>query len=333
VQKAPPFDLTKFSVDDIYYGIRKRLSEIDEANRAIMKEMGPLSFEGDFHFGPIPPYIPKEIPVAPRLAYGLLNTFLEVLRLLTTFGPLESGFLRMIMSIATGIFEIARGEWRDGVLSFMGVFSSFMVYAGTIGKTFRLVYGFINPQLQNQLEDTLFASGKSLFIGIWLWALSISAPAHVRKRLEDLRVTVMTAVNDLNGKMGEIEAAAKKRVEGLGIDISFGRIDPGKIPSFDDVQNLTIFLNMPEIICLDVTKKVLEPLMKIPVTRLLVELLGVPVSDEALNKKCAGQATSAVELVQSTLGPQIVSSKGGSKLWSKRRTRRRKRANRRTRKN
>ncbi len=50
------------------------------------------------------------------------------------------------------IYDVSRGEWRDGVLSFLGVFSNNWMFLGIMGKTFRWVYNFLRTACPSRMR-------------------------------------------------------------------------------------------------------------------------------------------------------------------------------------
>lgn len=347
VDQAKPYDPASFSLDEIYYAVKKYLDKLDERNKVLASQIGTIAMikdkKEDYIVGPYPPYMPFPLPISPRIVLPAINTLLESLRLMVSVGPLQSDFLRMVLSITTGIFEVARGEWRNGVLSFLGVFGSWLVYAGTVGKVYRLVYGFISPDIQGRLEDDLFEGGKSLFIGFWLWLFSLTAPQFIRDKMVALHDTLVDQVKAFNEKVGTIEAAAQAQAAPLGLRVNFKRLDPGAVPSFDDIQNIQRLLRLPQIQCLDATREVVAPLLEQPAVRLVLEMIGITTSEKVLKEKCAGiprtfgQAAAdylkpTVAQDQSNEDPQPAQRAGRRRRRTRRRSTKRQTKSRKTRK-
>lgn len=328
VQPAKPLDPQSISIDRTYHSIQDYLKQLDERNRALSQELGPIALikdrATDYMIGPVQPYMPVGIPVSPRLVLPILNTFLETLRLMATFGPLENDFLRMLFSAATAVLEVARGEWRNGVLSALGVFGPWYVYAGTIGKVFRLVYGFVAPDIQDGLEEHMFEAAKSLLVGPWLWLFSLTAPAFIRDQMTKLTETLRTQVENFNGVVADLESAAQTQAAPLGLRVDFKRLDPALVPSFDDIQQIQRLLRAPEVQCLDATQAALAPLAKQAAFRVILELLGVVVDPALLEKKCVGRPRTLKKVVESAAIPSISKQIGGQR---KRTTRRRAKKN------
>lgn len=301
----------KFSIDEIYYTIKNYFAQLDEDNKKLSEQFGALALVNDKKgdFGPYPPYVP--FPISPRIVLPLVNTFLESLRLMVSIGPLQSGFLRVILSISTGIFELARGEWRNAVLSFLGVFGEGMVYVGAIGKVFRLVYGFMDPDIQDRLEDDMFKGGKSVFTGFWLWLFSLTAPALIRGKIVELHNTLKGYVDTYNERMASVKQGLDAQLAPLGLEADFKELDTDAIPSFDDIQSIQRMLHLPQIQCAQETQTLLAPLLTIPPLRLFLELAGITVSKEILEKQCTGVSRSLADALAKTVIPSIVPTKGG----------------------
>ena len=294
------YDPSKFSLDDMYYGTKKYLAELDKKNKAWSMEGGPIAFikkKEDDYIVTIPTTVPIQVPVPPRLMLSAANTFLETLRILTTVGPLESGFLRTITSISTAMFEVFNGNWKNGALSLLGVISPMFVYVGTLGKSFRFIYGFINPTIQDDIEDSLFEGGKSMFIGAWFWLFSVIAPAPIRAEMEKLQNKLMEEMEKFNQQIKAAEKKIQETLKPRGLTMELRRLEPGMIPSFDDIQNIQSILMMKEIQCLDATQEILKSLMEEPVLRFIFELMGIKTSAEKKAKFCDGVPTTLVEAV------------------------------------
>lgn len=328
VNSNTPYDPASFSLDETYYGVKAYLDELDERNKILASQIGPVAMiknkKEDYQFGPFPPYLPAAIPISPRIVLPAINTFLEAMRLMTTFGPLESGFLRTLFSIATAIFEVSRGEWKNGALSFLGVFGSVFVLMGSTGKVFRLVYSFINPDIQDKLEDDIYEGSKSLFSGFWLWLFSLTAPAFLREKMMALHNDLVKQVENYNEKIASLESATDAQAAPLGLKVSFKKIDPGLIPSFDDIQNIQLLLRLPQIQCLDNVQEMIKPLMAEPITRLVFELTGFITDKKLLATKCAGIPRIFGQAVKNSMKPTVTRRIGGAK---KRKTRKQRRKN------
>lgn len=321
-----PVDEHLPSLDDMVANVRSYLATLDEKNKEIAKAIGPVaivnSMTSDIQIGPVIPWMPVPIRIPPRMILPIFNGLLESCRLLVSSNAFDIPVLRKIFSIVLAIYDVSRGEWRDGVLSFLGVFSNNWMFLGMMGKTFRWVYNFISPDLQTRLEDDVFASMKSAFLGGWLWVISLISPDFIRVTVNNLIDTAKKPVEELNKQLEQLSAQATESAKQLGVKIEFPRIPLDKIPSFDDIQNFQAILHQPEIVCSPVFQQALQPAMTVPVLRVFLELLDIPTRPEKFAEFCKGQPASVAEAITKTLTPVIVPVKqegGGSLALPKRR--------------
>lgn len=330
ITKPLPEDL---SLDKAYYAARDYLAAIDEKNREIAQTIGPVAFinemEQDPRVGPFPPYLPVPLIFPSRLILPMLNTVLETCRILVSVYPFRSDILRQILSLVLAVFDVSRGNWRDGVLSLFGLFSTNMMLVGMVGKTARWVYNFISPDLQDQLEDDLYKSAKSMFVGFWLWLLSIAAPDFVRNQINELMETANSAIQAAKDKIEPIQQKAIASGQQMGLKVSFPKFPLERLPSLDDIQNFQSLLHRPEILCSAEFQAVLQPALAIPPVRLLLELLNFPTQEQDKAKLCAGRPSSVGEALTQSLTPVVTPQKVGGTRRRRQRSvsRRRKRQN------
>lgn len=318
-----------FSIDEIANSVKEYLNAIDEKNRQLASIVGPVAFikhiapSGELSVGPYPPYLPVSVPIPTNAILIFITTILESCRLLVSNNFFDIGILRKILSLVLSIYDVLRGEWKSGVLSFMGFFSqSWMVY-GMIGKTARWVYGFMSPDIQNKLESDLFAGGKSMVIGFWLWVVSIVSPEYVRASVNSLLDSARLSAETLNQKISETEKQAQAVAASIGAKVEFPRIPLQQIPSFDDIQNFQTLVHQPEIYCMEPFQQALAPALTIPVLKLAIELLNIPTTPERLAKACEGQPDTVAEAITEKLKPTVVVEEPVSVKGGKRNTKRR----------
>lgn len=315
-----------FSIDKTADSIKQYLATIDEKNRQLSEILGPVALvksrypSGDIPIGPVPPYLPVAIPIPIQLVLVMINATLEACRLLVSNHFFDIKILRQILSLVLSIFDILRGNWKDGVMTFIGVFgSSWMIY-GMIGKTARWVYNFIAPDIQQRIEEDMFAGGKSMIIGSWLWLASVVSPAYIRDTINQLMETAKQPLEVLNQKISNIEKQAQVAAASIGAKVEFPRLPLDKIPSFDDIQNFQTLLHQPEIYCSPAFRSALEPALEIPILRVVFELMNIPISEESFAKACANQTSSVVDAVTDMLKPTVTipTLKGGRRTQTRR---------------
>lgn len=318
-------------MDDAVESVQKYLYALDEKNRQLASIIGPVAMinkvskgTGDIPIGPYPPYLPVAIPIPGNAILVLINAYLEACRLLVSNNFFDIGILRQILSFVLSLYDILRGNWRDGVLSFMGFFGqSWMIY-GMIGKTARWVYGFISPDIQSRLESDIFMASKSMIIGSWLWFVSIVSPAFIRTTVNDLIEQSKKPLEELSKQIEEAEKAAQQVGSQYGLQVQFPRIPLDKIPSFEDIQNLQAILRQPEFYCLDVIKPKLQILAQEPAFRVVLEMLSIPYKPMKLAEVCKDVPSSIAETAKQFLTPTVVQQQPPAQLGGKkhRKTRR-----------
>jgi hypothetical protein len=311
------------SIDEMVGNVQSYLAALDQKNRELASIIGPVAFfkkMGDPTIGPIQPYLPAPVQVPYNLVLVSINAMLEACRLLVSNNFFDIGILRKILSFVLAIYDVSRGEWKDGVLSFLGVFGQNMMIVGMIGKASRWIFNFMSPDIQARLGTDLYQGSKSMIIGSWLWLLSIISPDYIRITINDMvEKTLKIPMETFNEKLETLEKIAQTSAEPLGLQVSFPRVPIDKIPSFDDIQNFQTFLHQPAIYCSPAFKEAVGPAMAIPSLRIVFELLNIPVTEEATAKACAGQPASIVEAATEALKPSVSlkEQKGGKRKTKK----------------
>lgn len=308
---------TGVSIDKIYEQVTNFLASVDETNRELASVIGPVAFvkgmTTDPQIGPFPPFVPTPVKIPSRAILPLINAFLETCRILVSNRFVDISIARQILSLVLALFDVSRGEWRDGVLSFMGVFSKNAMLMGLVGKTMRWVYNFMSPDIQSRLSDDLFEGGKSMFIGFWLWFISTVSPDYVRMAVNQMVESAKQPLEVLNQQITAIEEQAKAVGASVGVGVEFPRIPLDTIPSFDDIQNFQALAHQPEIVCSAGFQAAIQPALSIPALRLVLELLNIPTTAEATAEFCKGQPQDVADAVAKAFTPTVFPLKGGRK--------------------
>jgi hypothetical protein len=300
IKSALPMD---FSLDKIAETVKQYLASIDQKNRELASIIGPVAMikqvypTGDIQVGPFYPYLPTPIAVPTNLVLVLINAVLEACRLLVSSSMLDVPILRQILSFVLALYDVLRGQWRDGVLTMMGFFSQSWVLYGVIGKTARWIYNFIAPDIQQRIVSDMYAGFKSMMLGYWLWVASIVSPDYVRLAIQNLIDTAKRPLEEVNQTLATLEAQAQKSAAAIGAQVTFPRLPLDKLPSFDDIQNFQTILHQPELYCSPAFQTALAPAMAIPVLRLVFELMDIPTNPENLAKACEGQPKTVAEAI------------------------------------
>jgi hypothetical protein len=185
------FDLSMakdISLDKSVTSVKNFLSSVDDVNRQLALAVGPVSMIKDMEDTQITlPYV-GPVKISKYSILPTINYILEACRLLVITNTFDNAMLRKLLSVVIAILDVLRGEWKKGILSFIGVFSKEAVLIGVLGKTALTMYNWISPNIQTKLEEVIYASSKSMFIGAWLHVLSIVAPDFVREKINKIIV-------------------------------------------------------------------------------------------------------------------------------------------------
>jgi hypothetical protein len=296
------FDTSLISLDGTYWKIRNFLKGLDKQAHDLSREMGPFKF---FYDSPVDIPVPVPIPfplvsppfitvvtvkVPPRVIPFLIENLVETIRLIFSVGPLSNEVARKVLSIVLAIIDLIKGEWKHGILSFAGYYGQYPLIAGLIGKVFLNVFSFIAPDIQEDLLFDIYKSGKSIFIGFYLWAFSVFAPDFIRGR-------VKAAFE--NPKYLDIVTKIKESADSKGYVIN---PTDTFIISFDDIQNLQSIARQPSVMCSAEFHKAIEALVEIIPVRLFLEMINIPCDPETFDLTCGPYANLPIE---NTIGAAI----------------------------
>ena len=306
-------NLEEVSIDKMYYGLLSKLDSYDTQWRDIVNNLGVIkTFNETDQVGVIPftPPIPYMIPA--KLKFPLINTVLELLRIMVSSPFLDMPNFRVLLSFGIAILDLVRGEWKHAVLSLFGAYSMNAMYIGIIGKIIRDAWLLIAPDLRTDLADALFKSTKSFVAGFVLWAFGTFAPGSMQKVIQTALDKAAEQVENFNKQIEDLEAKVGDVSKTAGITVSFKRVPEGMVPSLDDIQRLQTIARVPAIFCSDEFQKIIEPLLLIPPLRLALELFNIPTIPETKEKMCSGVPTGSIaDTVGNAADPDVGIIPGG----------------------
>ena len=318
----PTLDLEELSIDRMFWKIRDMIQSIDDQVKNFSREIGPFRFfydkdTPDFRFPlpiPAPPPVFVSVvmvPINPRAIPIVIGLIIEAIRITTTVGPLTNDTARKFLSLTLGLIDFLKGDWKQGILSMIGFFGEIPMLGGLIGKVLLNLLDLIAPDIQERMTMDIYQSGKSIFIGFLLWGFANFAPDFVRLSVRTQFDQIKKVVEDMNGKIHEIEAAMQKSVEPAGLQLKMKDIPEGFVPTFDDIQNLQAIVRQPTIYCSKEFQEAIEPLRKIPPIRLILELMSIPTDPQTLAFECKGSAGESLEkTVEDLVTPEITPKPG-----------------------
>ena len=308
-----PLNPDDISIDRSYKKLKDFISGLDEKNRVLAKTLGPFRFIDEMRVDPkipLPPPLPP-LSIPAKAIIPAIMTFLELLRVFVSFGPMSNDFLRKTFSLVLAFADIATGSWKNAVLSGLGAFGSYPLLLGIVGKLLNNTFELMSPEIQTELSDIIFKGTKSVFVGFWLYLFSILSPDFIRGIVNTSLATLEKPLEEFNKKMGELEAKLEANLAPKGLHVSLPNIPMELLPSLDDIQNIQILAARPEIYCSPEFQQVIDPLMKIVPLRLVLELMGVPTQTDDMAAKCKGVPTEIVGAVVEKLEPKVEIIPGG----------------------
>jgi hypothetical protein len=312
-------DPEQISLDNTFWKIRDYFTSIDTQVKSLSRELGPFRFfyemEHDIMIPmpvplPGPPFVGEVIvPINPR-AFPILITFLiETIRIILSFGPLSNDFSRKTLSLVLAIVDLVKGDWKQGILSAIGYFGQSSLLAGLTGKVFVNLLELVSPDLQERIVMDLYQSSKSKVIGILLWAFANFAPEFARNIAREQFDKIREMVTNGNVDIQKIEGSMQRSVGPMGLKIKFNEIPESFIPTFDDIQNIQSIVRQPEIYCSLEFQESIQPLRKVPLMRLILELLNIPTDPRTLEYQCRDNAGKSIETTLGSIAtPQITAN-------------------------
>ncbi len=277
------------SLDRLYRRFSNYMGHLDEQNRELARQIGPLAITSSLKMDPsIPiPFPPFRLSLPANSILPLLNGIMEILRIIFTFAIPVDG-LRKLLTVFQTVLDVARGEWKYGIFTFMGYFGTMPLVIGVALKLVRDAWLFISPQIREQLQDDMFHASKSFFAGFILWIFATFAPDFIRTPIDTALTPARALVENINNTIDVVEEKAKAAAKPMGLDVIFARIPIDSVPSFTNIQQIQRIIQQPEIFCNSSVRTVLEPFKKIPPIRLALELMNIPIDDEERARQCTG---------------------------------------------
>jgi len=280
------------SIDRTYWKVINFLKGLNEQTHALSREIGPFKYFYDSKADlPIPfpilfpPYaVTMQIP--PRTIPVLIGSFVEAIRLIFSLGPMSNELTRKILSIVMAVIDLVQGEWKNSILSFAGYYGQYPLIAGVIGKVFLNVFSLVAPDIQDRLIFDIYRSGKSMFIGGFLWMFSTFAPASVRLIVKTQLDIIKDKVIKVNGDIQKTEDKMQEAAGESGLKVDLNKIPETFIVSFDDIQNLQSIARQPTFMCSKEFQAAIKPLLIIVPARLFLEMLSIPTDPETLDMEC-----------------------------------------------
>jgi hypothetical protein len=288
------------SLDRTYRRFTDYIAKLDDQNRQLARQIGPVALISSLKIDPsIPiPFPPYRLQMPANAILPLFNAIMEILRIIFTFAfPIDG--MRKLLTVFQTLLDVSRGEWKHGILTFIGFFGKMPLVIGIALKIVRDAWLLISPQIRDQLQDDIFRASKSFFAGFLLWIFATFSPDFIRAPFETALIPIRSIVNGINNTIDNLEIQAKTVARPMKLDVEFPRIPESSIPSFTDIQQIQRIIQQPEIFCNPTVRAALQPFIYIPPLRLALELMNIPVDPEE-------QAAQCVNITTETLSESIL---------------------------
>ena len=318
--------LAGLSLDETYFKAKKAISDMDEyalktfpANAD--ETGGPLKLfrpdtDESFHI-PVPPpaipYLGSEVEIPHKAASLGITLLIELIRLMTSFGPLRSDITRKLTTVALIGVNLLQADWKGAALSSMGLFGPASLILGVLGKLALFSLARLDKASLDGLLLNTFKSAKSVPVGITAWALSVFATEEIRTAINEKFVRVNSI---LDTHIAALEAKADPKYETILLELKERK------PSMSNLLAIQSIANHPAMACSaefvsaidEITKYDPGPNKEKPnpddtmVVRLFVELCNIPLTKDMRESACLHG--TAVPLEQSI--QQYIKEKTGT---------------------
>ena len=291
------------SLDAMLQAFIKKTADIDEY---MAKLSGPFKKMTSFDI-PLGPAAAAAgapgIPFQPVLYF--LLTLLDCLRVSRAL----VGHKDTPLTILVLLEEIISGQWRQALLTSVGLISPSGVAVGTIAKYFVNVWILINPSLRTEIVEIVFKGTKSAIVGFFIWCISVLPPAIIKNRMKESLEKVKNMFESLQGKLEDMKRKANEKLKPLGKELTFKGFDKLNILAkltIENLQNLQELSQWSVITCSSEFRAIVDELRPDPLFFFIMEMMNVPLSPKDTLKAC-NIASNFPSLSQS-INPDVVDS-------------------------
>jgi hypothetical protein len=204
-----------------------------------------------------------ETPVPFRLVIFLVNSVLDVARLMVSMPGYDVPLLRKVLSVALAIIELLRGDWKTSLLAFAGVFGSGLVYTGFVYKMFLEIFYMISPPLQNDIVFGAFRVTKSILVGLLLNIFKITATYKIRMQAIEF-------FEELISREKEIDTVLEEK----------GFLKRGYMNPDDPQEGAHEFIEDATWNCSSEFQSAITVAKESPIMRVILQLCNIPTSED-----------------------------------------------------
>ena len=168
-----------------------------------MEQQANRDPQGDVQVYLGPP--PVEMPL--RFITTSIVTLFDVIRMISSMVGWERG--AEILSVIVSALEVARGEWKRGITSFMGYFGTKSLWIGQVFKVFVYMFQTIPTAMNHVILDDVTELGRSLVFGMALNIFQTISPAKIRQ----IFIKNIDIINENNELLTTFFSDPKRQIE------------------------------------------------------------------------------------------------------------------------
>jgi hypothetical protein len=235
----------------------------------------------------------RSIVLPHRAATTLAQTLISLLRFASAASPIDVPFWRQILSVASAIMYMFKGDWQSALLSLVGTYSQNAAYAGIIANVVMDIFSLMDVRYQENIRDGLLDVPKSLLVGLLLTTFQTFATFDMRKKT--------SAILD---KILENELRLTQNIKGTG-DLLANKILEAKQGGLDNLNFNT--LNLLQTIihrkvetCSTNFQAIIKPhyIQDNPILRILFIIMNIPVTAEEIASVCGKEVSWADGIIE-----------------------------------
>lgn len=315
-QALPPLTGDDVSLDLMFQKFLDKTEEIDKfwdefayQSPGIAKK---LNSDLIVTIPPIPPYLPisTQVPIPKKPLALFLIALIDSIRLSSAL----AGYPSTALTVLVFVEEIITGQWRQALLTSAGFLSPSGVAFGVLGKYSINAWTLISPDLRSRILLDMFQGSKSLLIGFLVWSANTVVPQKLKEPVARSLKMATDKVGEFEDKVKTLEAQASAKLKPLGYRVQFPGLNfsPIKEITMEDLQNLQALARWDKFFCTAEFQDLVKPLLNEPITRLLIELIGVPTTPQDKFALCKRDEPyqSMGDVLLDAAEPQLVAEEG-----------------------
>jgi len=148
---------------------------------------------------------PPPVDVPLRFITTSIVTLFDVIRMISSMVGWEKG--AEILSVIVSALEVARGEWKRGITSFMGYFGTKSLWIGQVFKVFVYIFQTVPTAMHHVLLDDVTELGRTIVFGMALNIFQTISPAKIRK----IFITNIDTINENNELLTQFFSDANRQ--------------------------------------------------------------------------------------------------------------------------